>query len=115
MADYGLPIVVQFGELLQQMLRNADEAKPTDSIEPPIGKPDLGDTFERINDVFPPSETLAQANEEETAEEKEQRTAAEKKRDSKKRNQYAIIETAARETFNKLLVSSKPEEDGNQV
>jgi hypothetical protein len=113
MADYGLPIVAQFGELLQQMLRKADEANTTDSIEPPIGKSDLGETFERINVVFPAAEALSQVNEEETPEERRQRAAAEKKRDSKKRNQYAIIETAARDTFNKLLVSSKSGEDGN--
>lgn len=105
MADYGVQAVAEFEELLQEILQRADEAKPDNTIEPPLDKTDLGDLFERFDILFPSSEVHA-AKEEETVVEKEQRIAEEKKRDLKKRNQYAIIETAARDTFQHLLVSS---------
>jgi THO complex subunit 1 len=110
MADYGVHAVAQFGELLQQILSKADEVKPTYTIEPPLDKSDLADIFERLDSVFPSSD-VAEVNEGETAEEKEQRLTEEKKRDVKKRNQYAIIETAARDTFHNLLVSNIIDED----
>jgi DNA-directed RNA polymerase subunit L len=115
MADYGVQAVAQFGELLQQMLRKADEVKPTYTIEPPIDKSDLRDIFERVNVVFPPPDVVVEVKEGETMEEKEQRATREKKRDLKKRNQYAIIETAVRDTFNNLLVSSVLEESREYV
>lgn len=83
MAGHGVQAVHDFQELLQQMLLEAEVAKQTDTVEPPLNKADLEDLFVRASSIFPP---LASP-------------------EIRKRSQYAVIETAVRDTFNDLLVS----------
>lgn len=85
MEGHGLPMVDSFAQLLSEMLQQAELVKETHTIESPLSKTELASTYERINQIF--SETSIE---------------------SKKRSQYAIIETAVRDTFNNLLVSLAP-------
>ncbi|KAL3425682.1 guanylate kinase [Phlyctema vagabunda] len=73
-----------FGELLEELLQTAETAKHTNRIESPLNKSDLRDTYGRIDAVFD-SEISAEL---------------------RKKSQYAVIETAARDAFNSLLAST---------
>lgn len=86
MAGYGVQGVVVFGELLEDMLRRAEEAKRTNTIEPPLNKPDFAEILKRLESIFFSSADSIE---------------------SKKRS-HAVIETAIREKFNDLLVSIPP-------
>jgi THO complex subunit 1 len=79
MASYGVQAVEEFGQLLDQMLKAALVVKQTSTIEPPLNKSDLAEFFERVPSIFPPTSSP----------------------ESKKH----VIETAARDAFNNLLVS----------
>ncbi len=79
MAGHGVQAVEDFGRLLEEMLEAASAFKRTNTIEPPLNKTDLADLFEQVPLVFSPTSSL----------------------DSRKH----IIETAARDAFNNLLVS----------
>jgi hypothetical protein len=79
MASYGVQAVEEFGQLLDQMLKAALVIKQTSTIEPPLNKSDLAEFFERVPSIFPPTSSP----------------------ESKKH----VIETAARDAFNNLLVS----------
>ncbi|ESZ93055.1 hypothetical protein SBOR_6576 [Sclerotinia borealis F-4128] len=83
MEGHGLPMVDAFEQLLLEMLQQADSVKQTHTIESPLNKTDLANTYERIDRIFSEVASL----------------------ESKKRSQYAIIETAVRDTFNNLLAS----------
>ena len=80
MAGHGVQAVEDFGRLLQEMLERAREVKHTNTVEPPLNKSDLDELFERVDETFLSTTSL----------------------DSKKH----AIETAVRDTFNNLLVSS---------
>jgi THO complex subunit 1 len=79
MASYGVQAVENFGRLLEEMLGAALAIKRTSAIEPPINKADLVEWFERVPTVLPPA--------------------------SSPEARKHIIETAARDAFNNLLVS----------
>lgn len=85
MAGHGVQAVGDFRSLLEELIQRAEAAKPNGTIEPPLNKTDLGDISERVNSVFEP---IAPADAKE-----------------RKRSQYAVVETAVRDTFNDLLVS----------
>ncbi|KAG9235274.1 THO complex subunit 1 transcription elongation factor-domain-containing protein [Amylocarpus encephaloides] len=84
MEGHGVQAVCDFDELLQEMLQKAREVKPTNTVEPPLNKPDLGDLFNRINTLFASLPTP----------------------EVKKRSQYAIIETAARDAYYHFLANT---------
>jgi THO complex subunit 1 len=79
MAGHGVQAVEDFGLLLDEMLEAASTIKQTTTIEPPLNRSDLAEFFERVPSIFPPTSSP----------------------ESKKH----IIETAARDAFNNLLVS----------
>jgi hypothetical protein len=79
MAGHGVQAVEDFGRLLEEMLEAASSIKRTNTIEPPLNKTDLAELFEQVSLVFSPTSSL----------------------ESRKH----IIETAARDAFNNLLVS----------
>ncbi|QSZ35553.1 hypothetical protein DSL72_008423 [Monilinia vaccinii-corymbosi] len=83
MGTHGLPTVGAFAQLLLEMLQQAELVKQSHTIESPLNKTDLANTYERIDQIFSESAPI----------------------EAKKRSQYAIIETAVRDTFNNLLAS----------
>ncbi|TAQ86778.1 hypothetical protein B7494_g4892 [Chlorociboria aeruginascens] len=84
MAGHGVQAVVAFGELLSSMLQNAEMVKKTSTVEPPLSKSDIGKSFAQLAEIFSFSVSP----------------------ELKKRNQYAVIETAVRDEFNNLLAST---------
>jgi THO complex subunit 1 len=82
MSSHGVHIVAEFGGLLKQMLGRATSVHQTNSTEHPLNKSDIADLIEQLESAFPPALTP----------------------ELKKKNQYAVIETAVRDTFNTLLV-----------
>ncbi|TGO57318.1 hypothetical protein BCON_0067g00400 [Botryotinia convoluta] len=83
MEGHGLPVVESFAQLLLEMLQRAEHVKETHTIESPLSKTGLANTYERIDQIFNEAAPI----------------------ETKKRSQYAIIETAVRDTFNNLLAS----------
>jgi THO complex subunit 1 len=83
MAGNVVPAVDAFGELLKELFQRAEEVKHTNTVEPPLSKPDLEDILERVETTFFSSA--------ETLELRKQR--------------HAAIDTAIRDKFNDLLVS----------
>lgn len=79
MEGYGVGLVDDFRKLMVEMLGEAQKIKKTITVEPPLNKSDLAESFERVLSVFPPSNSV----------------------EFKKH----IIETAVREIFYNLLVS----------
>jgi THO complex subunit 1 len=71
--------VEEFGKFLEGMLEKARDVKKSDTIEPPLNKSDLYESFEQVNSMFPPTMSL----------------------ESRKHS----IDAAARDVFNNLLVS----------
>lgn len=88
--SYGVPGVAAVGQLLAKLLAHAETLKPTSSIEPPLEKSDFDDLS------GPLSQALASTN---------PSSGAEENVDTNKGRRFAIIETAARETFSRLIVS----------
>lgn len=83
MAGHRVPAVDAVGKVLQGMLDKAELVKQTNL---PLNKSDIGDSFEKIGAIF---NHLVSP-------------------EAKKRSQYAVIDTAARDIFNNLLVSFAP-------
>jgi THO complex subunit 1 len=83
MAGHVVPAVDEFGALLEELLRRAEDVKPTTTVEPPLSKFGISDILERVESVFFSSA--------ETLEQRKQR--------------HAPIESAIRDKFNELLVS----------
>lgn len=81
MEGHDVQVVDRFRGLMEEMLEKAHEVKQTDTIDPPLNKTDLAESFERVLSIFP-STTSA---------------------DFKKH----VIETAIRPIFYNLLVRSK--------
>ena len=84
MSDYNVPAVGAFNAVLWQILRNGKSIQQHKIAEPPMSKADLGDIDSQITNLFPAVDTLS----------------------SKKKLQWPVIETACRETYNDLVVSS---------
>jgi THO complex subunit 1 len=82
MAGHGVQAVEDFGRLLEEMLGAASAIKRMSTIEPPLNKADLAELFERVPSVLPASSPESRKH---------------------------IIETAARDAFNNLLVSRTSE------
>lgn len=78
MGGHGVQAVEDFGQLLEEMLGVASTVKRTSTIEPQLNKSDLAEWFERVPSVLPTSSPESRKH---------------------------IIETAARDAFNNLLVS----------
>lgn len=89
MASHGVQAVGDFGELLHEILVKASVVKGTDAVEPPLHRSNLSGLFERVDSIFPVT------------------LSSESKRHA--------IETAARDTFNNLLVSAKYLERGKYI
>lgn len=83
MAGHAVQAVDDFRGLLREMLQRAEQRKETNTVDLPLSKSDFTDLFERSEPIFPSTAPL----------------------EAKKRSQYAVIETAVRDTFNNLLVS----------
>lgn len=84
MSSHDVPAVGVFGGLLKEMLGRGQSVKQSSMAEPPMGKSDLADLISQFDSIFP----LVSSTEQ------------------KKRSQYPVIETAIRDKFNNLLVSS---------
>lgn len=84
MSSFDVPAVRVFGGLLERMLGRGKSVKQTHMAEPPMGKPDIVDLIARFDLIFSIGSSLEQ----------------------KKRVQFPVIETAIRDKFNNLLVSS---------
>jgi hypothetical protein len=82
MAGHAVEAVDAFKSLLRQLLERAHTTKRATTIEPPLAKPDFTDLLDQIGTI--PFGSKSQ---------------------SKKISQHAVIETAARDIFNELLVS----------
>ncbi len=89
MAGHEIQMVDDFGKLLEEMLAKAREVKQTRTVDPPLNKSDLTNLFTQIDSVFPSSIS----------------------NESKKH----AIETAARDTFNNLLVSHAQDEHSENL
>lgn len=82
--SHGIQAVADVGQLLGDLLRHAGDVKPTTTIEPPLERSDFGDLQSRLSEVFPKSNAnTAQPT---------------------RSHQWAVLETAVRDTFGRLLV-----------
>ncbi|CAM1502847.1 Fc.00g076230.m01.CDS01 [Cosmosporella sp. VM-42] len=93
MDNPGVPAVATFGSLLEQLLQQAATAKTVSTIEPALNKSDFDDLSNRVSTAV---SQLASQNGTETSEQIRNR-------------QFAIIETAVRELFSKLIATTKIE------
>lgn len=78
-ADYGVAAVADVGVMLKELLARALVVKQSSTIDPALHKADFAELFERLQSIF----------------------AGAPSPDSRKH----VIETAVRDTFNRLLVS----------
>lgn len=79
MTSPGVSAVEDFGRFLEGMLEKARDVKKSDTIEPPLNKSDLLESFDHVNSIFPSTMSL----------------------ESRKHS----IDAAVRDVFNNLLVS----------
>ncbi|ELQ44383.1 guanylate kinase [Pyricularia oryzae] len=84
--SHGIQAVADVGQLLGDLLRHAGDVKPTTTIEPPLERSDFGDLQSRLSEVFPKSNA-------DTAQ-------------PTRSHQWAVLETAVRDTFGRLLAES---------
>lgn len=84
----GVSAVSAFGKLLNDLLDEASAAKETATIEPALSKSDFANIYDRV------SSSLARSSTESNA-----------PQDSLRSRQFAVVETAARDSFSKLIVS----------
>lgn len=91
--DKGVPAVSAFASLLNDLLDEASVAKQTATIEPALNKSDFDDLSHRVSSALPDvGET--------------QPNDGGPDRDPSKTRRNAIVETAARDLFCKLIVST---------
>lgn len=90
----GVPAVAKVGSLLARLLDEAARVKETATIEPALKKADFNDISNRILEATSGT-TGDDAN----------GNADASAQDAGKTQKYAVIETAARDLFDKLLVS----------
>jgi THO complex subunit 1 len=83
MAGHEVQAVDAFGELLNELLVRAEQVKQTNTVEPPLIKPDFQDILERVESTF---------------------FSSAKTLESRKQS-HAVIDIAIRDKFNNLLVS----------
>jgi THO complex subunit 1 len=83
MAGHGVQGMDEFTMLLGEMLQRAAMVKQTNTVEPPLNKSNLDDLFERVEREFFSSAITLEL----------------------RKRKHAIVETAAREAFNSILVS----------
>lgn len=84
MAGHVVQTVDAFGELLKELMQRAEEVKQTHTVEPPLNKSDFEDILERVEtQFFSSAETL-----------------------ELRKQRHAAIDTAIRDKFNDLLVST---------
>jgi THO complex subunit 1 len=96
--SHGVPAVASFGNFLHDLLIRAESVRPTASAEPPLDKSDFKDLQRQLSGVLGPE--LGQAGD---------------PVDAKKAQRFAVIETAVRDTFSNLVVSSVPSHRGCQL
>jgi THO complex subunit 1 len=87
----GVPAVSAFGDLLNELLDEASAAKETTTIEPALAKSDFANIHDRVSSSLTRSKAAG--------------TESNAPPDSLRSRQFALVETAARDFFSKLIVS----------
>jgi THO complex subunit 1 len=88
--SHGISGVSAVGSFLDKLLARAESVKQTASIEPPLEKSDFDDLRRQLTDALGYN------------------VAAEDPADAKRTQRFAVIETAARDTFKSVIVSWPP-------
>jgi THO complex subunit 1 len=88
---HGISAVTTFSSFLDELLERAQSAKPTTSIEPALDKSVFQGILQGANNALPGNEVQKPGEGE----------------DSRKLQRYAIVETAVRDAFADLIVSSQ--------
>ncbi|KAL7918123.1 THO complex subunit 1 transcription elongation factor domain-containing protein [Trichoderma austrokoningii] len=88
----GVSAVSAFGVLLNELLDEASAAKETTTIEPALSKSDFANIHDRV------SSSLARSSNADTESNVPQ--------DSLRSRQFAVVETAARDSFSKLIATT---------
>ena len=84
MVDHGVQKVGVFGRLLEEMMHRAQKVKNTDTVEPALSKSNFDDLIEKLETEF----------------------YLDAKSSDLRKPGFAIIESAVRDRFNNLLVST---------
>ncbi|KAM0449239.1 hypothetical protein ACHAO4_007903 [Trichoderma viride] len=88
----GVSAVSAFGELLNELLDEASAAKETATIEPALSKSDFANIYDRASASLARSSTAG--------------TESNAPQDSLRSRQFAVVETAARDSFSKLIATT---------
>ncbi|KAG6001568.1 hypothetical protein E4U21_004086 [Claviceps maximensis] len=97
----GVPLVASFDLLLNELLNEAAEAKPTPTIEPTLKKTNFNNVAARISSCLSShGATDTDTDADSTA------VQSAGSRDAAKSQQFAVIETAARHLFVQLIAST---------
>ncbi|KAL6895060.1 THO complex subunit 1 transcription elongation factor domain-containing protein [Trichoderma evansii] len=88
----GVSAVSAFGELLNELLDEASAAKETTTIEPALSKSDFANIFDRVSSSLTRSNIAG--------------TESNAPQDSLRSRQFAVVETAARDSFSKLIATT---------
>ena len=88
--SHGISGVAAAGTFLDNLLSRADSVKQTAAIEPPLDKSDFDDARRQLSDALG------------------YELVADEPADSNKIQRFAVLETAARDTFKSLIVSWPP-------
>jgi hypothetical protein len=88
--SHGISGVAAAGTFLDNLLSRADSVKKTAAIEPPLDKSDFDDVRRQLSDALGYELGAGGAG------------------DSEKIQRFAVLETAARDTFKSLIVSWSP-------
>ncbi|EHK47272.1 uncharacterized protein TrAtP1_010066 [Trichoderma atroviride] len=88
----GVSAVSAFGELLNELLDEASAAKETTTIEPALSKSDFANIYDRVSSSLARSSTTG--------------TESNAPQDSLRSRQFAVVETAARDSFSKLIATT---------
>ncbi|KAK1240204.1 hypothetical protein MKX08_007646 [Trichoderma sp. CBMAI-0020] len=88
----GVSAVSAFGELLNELLDEASAAKETTTIEPALSKSDFANIYDRVSSSLARSSTAG--------------TESNAPQDSLRSRQFAVVETAARDSFSKLIATT---------
>lgn len=97
----GVSAVNAFGDLLEQLLGEASAAKTVTTVEPALNKADFKDLTGRVDATLSKQDGGAE----------DEAAGAE----SLKARQFAIVEGAARDLFDTLIVSMRPCAQGRQA
>jgi THO complex subunit 1 len=101
--SHGIDAVAAFGDFLDDLLSRAEHVKQTASLEPPLDKSSFDDISARLSQILGHEDTPAA----EAADAKmDNADAKQDVVDPKRTQRFAILETAVRDTFSKLIVSS---------